>query len=776
MRYDSVMVPYQAHPDNFMNFFQNGATNRTNVAISGGGDFGSARASYSRIDFSDLIANSTQKTNNFSFNGTFNISPFASFELISNLFSIKTQNRRPNLEQLVAWGLNRDYDYNFLKDFYLDQTGYLRDIDNYAMPPSALRIIPILWQQNNNRNIDDKLHTINTLKTTLRFTKEISLLAQASLDYTNTDFTAQNQIIRLLPQVIGGKFQWRKQNTTVQNYQAILNYEKSVTDDWHLFAFVGGSYQQMRFNEVFAGSGDNGLRFPDWYSLGNDRLGAQDLGKVRGIVRASELLYGAFASATASWKNKLYLEVQGRNDWNSTLSPGNNSYFYPGASVTYHFSNDITIPKLTNGKFRFAWADVGGGPNTVSESRYFANNNFSVGSIYEGAIIRSVSPPEDLFLGDIKPYRKREFEFGLNTRWFNGNRLEVDVSYYTNNIYNQIVNLNIAPPTGYARAKINSGNVANQGIELMIKAAPLVGKNYRWDVTFTAAKQRSKVKELYPGINEQLINGMNGVSVVATVGEPVGDIKMFDYTRDPNGNRIVNGNGLYSLSNTGYQRFGNINPNAFGGLYSDFFLKGFNFHIGFDYKFGGKVFSYSNNYLVGNGVIKATLPGRDEVNGGVAYYIEQGTNKKIPWQHNQPAPATAVGGLVYHDGMILEGVKAVTSGGTTKYEKNDILVAAPTYYQTYINDAGGAWPPDRLSKNDYVKLREISVDYTIPSRISKMLKLQKLSVTAAARNIGYVYKSIPNIDAEATLGAQGYIENSFYPSLRTFTLGVNVSF
>lgn len=777
MRYDSVMTTYKAYPNNFIDFFQQGVTNRTNVAIAGGGEFGSARASYSHIDFSDLLPNSTQKTNNFSFNGNFNVSPFASFEIISNIYSVKTQNRRPNLEQMVAWGLNRDYDYGFLNDFYLDKTGYLKILDNYAMPPSALRMIPILWQQNNNRNVDAKFHTINTIKTTLKFTKEISLLAQASLDYTNTDFTTKNQITRLLPQVTGGKFQWRKQNTTVQNYQAILNYEKDIFSDWHLYAFAGAAYQQARFNEIFAGSGDNGLRYPDWYSLGNDVLGAQDLGKVRGIIEASDLQYGVFASATASWKSKLYLELQGRNDWNSGLSPGNNSYFYPGASLTYNFGNDVNIPKLKSGKLRLAWADVGGGPNTVSESRYFANNSFSVGSIYEGATIRSVSPPNALFLGDIKPYRKREYEVGLNGRWFDQNRLEVDISYYNNNIYDQIVNLTISPFTGYSSAKINSGNVKNQGYEIFIKGAPLVTKTFRWDLTFTAAKQMSKVKALYPGINEQLIDGsLSGVAVVATVGEPRGDIKMFDYARDPDGNRIVNSNGLYSLSNSVYRKFGNVNPKAFGGLYSDLFLKGFNFHIGFDYKFGGQVFSYSNNYLVGNGVIKATLHGRDEANGGIAYYIETGTNKKITWEHNKPAPATAVNGLVYHDGIILDGVKAVTTGGTTKYEKNDILVAAPAYYQTYINDAGGAWPPDRLSKNDYIKLREISIDYTIPERISDMLKLQKLSVTAAVRNLGYLYKTIDNIDAESTLGAQGFIENSFYPSLRTFTLGVNVSF
>lgn len=779
MGYDSVMQPYKAYPNNWVDFFETGITNRTNVSISGGGAFGSARASYSHIDFSDMLPRSTQKSHNFSFNGTFNVSPFASFEFINNIYSVKTQGRRPNLQQLVAAGLNRDYDYNWMRGFYLDD-GYLRDLEPYGLSAGSpgtwtRHISDLLWQQYNNTNIDQKFHTINTIKTTLKFTNEISLLGQASIDYTNTDFTSERQIVRLLPQPVGGKYQWKKRNTTVQNYQAILNYDKNLNKDYHLFAFAGWAFQQVRDNENFAGTGDNGLRFPDWYSLQNDVLGAQDLGKVRGIVRGSDLTYGVFASVTGSWQNTLYLEVQARKDWNSTLSPNNNSYFYPGASITYNFTNNFTVPKLQYGKLRVSWADVGGGPNTALEDRYFANNSYQVASIYEGATVKAVIPPGALFLGDIKPFRKREFEIGFNTRWFEHNRLEVDFSFYNNNIYNQIIPLNINSATGYSVANINSGNVKNWGYEVFIKAAPVVHKNYRWDVTFTAARQQSKVVKLYEGINEQLISSLDGVRVVGTVGRPAGDIKMFDYAKDPNGNRIVNDDGLYFLSDS-FRVFGNVNPKVFGGIVSDFFFKGFTFHIGIDYKYGGKVFSYSNNYLVGNGVIKSTLPSRDEASGGIAYYIEQGTNKRIKWEHNSPAPPNAVGGLVYHDGMILPGVKAVVSGNDTKYEPNDNLTSAPTYYSTYINDGGGAWPPDRLAKNDYIKLREIAVDYTVPKKISERLKLQKVTLTAAVRNIGYIYKSIPNIDAEATLGAQGYVENSFYPSLRTFTFGVNVSF
>jgi len=174
--------------------------------------------------------------------------------------------------------------------------------------------------------------------------------------------------------------------------------------------------------------------------------------------------------------------------------------------------------------------------------------------------------------------------------------------------------------------------------------------------------------------------------------------------------------------------------------------------------------------------VKSTLPYRDEEHGGLAYYIESGTNKKIPWQHNQPAPANAVGGLVYHDGMILDGMKVDNSSGTTKYVKNDIIIAAPAFYQSYISDVSTGWPPDRTFKNDYVMLRELALNYDVPKRISDRLKLQKLSISAAIRNLGYIYKAIPNIDPESTLGAQGFVENSFYPSIRSFIFGINLAF
>jgi iron complex outermembrane receptor protein len=786
MLYDSTMGTYKAHPDNFLDIFRTAVQNRTNIAIAGGGSLGSVRASYTRNSYEDVLGGFTQKQNTFSFNGNFNPSPFATFEFINNLYTVNTRNRRPNIQQLVATGLNRDYDYNWMKDFYHDADGFRKDLDPYGLAGSSPGFWPnalagIFWEQFDNLDRDNKIHLVSSVKSTLKFTKAFSLVSQAALDYTNTDYITENKITRLSPVRTGGAYRWRKRNTLVQNYQALLKFEKDLSENFNFFIFGGGAYQKISENEMYSSTGNMGLLYPDWFSLNNADIrgwpGAGGRSQVTGLSRGSDVLYSVLGSATVSYKNTIYLEAQARNDWNSTLQYPNYSYFYPGLSLTWNFSNDFTIPKLEYGKVRFAWADVGGGPSTATGNRYFANNTFSVGQLpyANGPVV--VTPPSSLFLEMIRPFRKREFEVGFNTRWFDRSRIEVDFSFYTNNVYDQIVSQPLTPSTGYSTANINTGNVKNWGYEVFVKAAPLATKNYRWDVTVTAANQFSKVIKLYPGIRQKYISGNSGFQVIAEEGKTIGEILAYDYQRDPNGNRVVGGNGLYNLADKVTYTGKNVNPNVFGGVYSDFFFKGFNFHLGIDYKFGGTIFSYTNNYLMGTGVIAASLPGRDEEHGGLAYYINDVTGKKVAWQHNQSAPSEARGGIVYHDGIILDGVREEGGSGNEKrYVKNDIIVDAPSYYGTYINDLSTSWPPDRLFKNDYIKLREISVSYTIPVKLVERLKLQKLTLTGAIRNLGYLYKTVPNIDPEGALGAQGYIENSFYPSIRSYSLGVNVSF
>jgi iron complex outermembrane receptor protein len=773
MFFDSTMIPYQAYPNNFLSLFRTGRTENTSVAIAGASEKGNMRAAFTNESFQDILENAWQRKNSFSFNGKMNASKFATFEVNAQLYHINTHNRRPNIGGMVAWGINRDYPYNRIKSMYLDSLGYQTNLKGAGLPTGVNQLISYFWQQDNNSNLDDKIHLISSARATLHFTPSIFLLLQAGLDYTDINYTREDNVTQINP-TIGGQYRFERQNFSLQNYQALLNYNHNfIGDKLNIFAFGGAAYQKNADNDMYVSTyGD--LSFPNWYSLNNAPQwpGPGDRGKVLGSTRGADIMYSVLGDVTASWDNEFYLDISARNDWSSTLDPSNNSYFYPGVGLNWIFTNKIHIPQLQFGKVRASWADVG----RAAPSRYYTLQNLSVTTL-TGTNALDVTAPSSLFAGIIKPEKKRSYEVGFETDFFHENRASIDFSFYTNNIYNNIMAVPVSSTTGAGDIIINAGNVKNWGYELLLKGTPLLTKSVRWDLTFTAADQKSKVIDLYPGITSKTISGGPGLAVVAQVGKPAGEIQMNPYMTDPEGQRVVTAQGIYQLDNSKFVNVGSTVPSVFGGFLSDFYLKGFDFHIGIDYNFGASVFSYSNYYLTGMGITKNTLKYRDTEHGGLSYYIDKATGANVAIAAGAQAPPQSADGKVYHDGLILPGVQAVTdNSGKTTYVSNTTIISAYTYYSTYIHDLSTGFQPDNVFKNNYIKLRELAVSYAIPQRISRALRMQKVSFTAAVQNLFYFYKTLPNVDAESTLGTDSYIEDSFYPAIRTFTLGIDASF
>ncbi|NLR65903.1 SusC/RagA family TonB-linked outer membrane protein [Chitinophaga varians] len=772
MFYDSSIVKNSPHTNNFLSLFNTGRSTTGNVAIAGSNDKGSVRASYTNYYYKDINGdNSWQKRNTFSFNANYKASNLASFEVISNIYNITSMNRRGSNDGSVAWGLPLDYDYKLIYPFYTDQTGYKRDLSLAGVPTAFSNLGAFMWDRSQNSLKDDKVHMITSAKVTLNFTPHLFLVGQAGLDYDNTNYTTEKSVTRILPSVADGSFGIAKENATVQTYQALLNYNRSFMQDrLHLFAYTGGAYR-LRSSDYLGSSTIGGLNFANLYSFNNESgtPSAANLYQIRSFNRGNDVLYSWLGSASLSWKSELTLELQGRMDWNSTLPPENNKYFYPGVALNWNYTERFAIPGMNSGTLRLSWADVGNGTN-----RYFANNLYSFTRLSNTTAL-SITPPDAILPGALKPERKREFEIGINNSFFKDNRLTIDFSAYSNHRYNQIFNLPISPASSSTGLKINVGDVKAWGLELGLTGTPLIGKNYRWDITVNAASQGSKVMRLYPGVtNNPISNLINGsaASIHADEGRPYGEIVMYDYLRDDAGNKIVGSNGMYSLNNQKSIVAGNIMPKFYGGIISDFNYRNFNLRIGLDYKSGGTIFSYTNNRLTGVGELESTLQYRDEAHGGLAYYYDASGNM-VPWQHNQPAPAAAQNGRVYHDGIVLPGVMLDANG---KSVPNTQMTNASSYYMSYANDLATSFPPDRLYKNNYIKVREVALSYEVPRDLVKRAKLQKLVITAAARNLFYLYKSIPNIDPEGALGADSYVENSIYPTLRTFSLGLNVAF
>jgi iron complex outermembrane receptor protein len=617
----------------------------------------------------------------------------------------------------------------------------------------------VMWGQTQNRVIDDKLHSITSAKVNIEFAPWLSLKVSGGLDYTDTEYTTQGKVSRIDPKTsswVGGSFSDAVQRDKIEQYDAFLTFNNTYMDGkLDVGAFAGPSYKKISYDRRGVGTLGNFL-YPDWWNLTNsDEWPESYDSRIASYDKAGEALASVLGQVTLAWERKYYLEFQARNDWSSTLPKQNRSYFYPGASFTWNFTEDFTIPYMNFGKWRLSWADVG-----RPATRYYALRSYTLNPIkgdgYEGA--NDITGPTDLFSGDLKPERKREIETGFDIRFLEHDRVGIDFSYYNNSFYNQIMAVPLSSATGANAIRINAGEINNQGIEVLLKGSPVLTTTMSWDVSLTFTRQWDEIKELYQGISQINVT-KSGIINRSQIGRTMGELWTQDYVRDANGNKIVGDNGLYSISTAASSLIyaGNINPDFFGGFNSNFTVKGewgvVNLSFGIDYKVGGKMLSMSNLYLKGNGLSESSLPGRPG-HGGLTYTDGLGRER--------------------HDGIVLEGVMADGNGG---YVPNTQVVSAFDYYDSYRLDANALrWRPDEIKDNSYVKFREIALSYTLPQQWTLPAKIQKLTVALTARNLFYIYKQIENIDPEGFLGTTSWIENSNYPTSRMFGFNVNLAF
>jgi iron complex outermembrane receptor protein len=774
--FDGSTRKYEPYKNNYLDLYNNGAARSFNAAIQGGTEKSNMRLSFSNYDYDGITPNQGQTRNTLSFNGQAEVSKFAKFEITSNLYNIRNQNRLSNVQQLIAFGtFNRDYDIKTAIDSYKDENGYMYTLDQlgnlddggWGWPQGftdGSGLFNMLWNINENRNKDKRLHSITSVKATFTFLPFLSLSLQGGLDYTDTDYTQQAMPYRLdetTGKYAGGKFRFERERNEIQNYEAFLTFNKSFMDDkLNVFAFAGPAFKSVSYTDVHVNTNGNS-KFPGFWSITNgDAWPPSGIGNVAGYSQQNESLYSVLGQGTISWGMEYIFEFQARNDWASTLPKVNRSYFYPGASLTWNFTETFKdIPLINYGKLFFSWADVG-----RPASRYYALRTYSLETLPQDNSVNDVTGPSDLFSGDLKSERKREYEIGTSLRMFDNNRLELNFSYYNNVWYNMIMGVPLSSTTGSSRIRINAGEINNQGLEFFIKGAPVDAnfgsQHFRWELSLTAAKQWDKIVKLYPGITQTQESAGSYIFRRNVEGERMYQLFLQDYARDDNGNKLVNESGMYYRSTDPKDEIciGSTNTDVYGGLSTNFYLSGnwgmLNLMAGLDYKFGGKIVSYSNYYLYSAGLTKETLQYRDTEHGGLTWTetLADGSTRER------------------HDGVILPGVKA---DGTP----NDIIVPASNIYTGYNGgDMWNFWQPDRIKKNNYIKFREMALTYTLPAKWSHSMKLQKLSLALTARNLFYLYKTIPNIDAESALATNGWIEGSNFPSTRQFGFKVNVSF
>ncbi|MBS6574285.1 SusC/RagA family TonB-linked outer membrane protein [Parabacteroides goldsteinii] len=765
--WDGVKRPFSPQPNNYRDIFKDGFTNNNSISITNGTDKNNIRLSYTNMNYAGYLENFKQNKHNFSLSGNFKVHERLTFDAAVSFNISDTKNPPTRIDRVSNYPMPRNEITQLWKDHYKNSEGYyLTDEISGISGSNRDNIINyLLWQQNENQYTQTRERLIASLSANVKIFDFLNFRLRGGTDRYNDKKEDKEMFKRYADPANMSDLQglYRKtDNHYRKDYvEGLLMFNKTFKEDFDVTANLGISGEDIAETGMTWSS--EGLKYNGMFSTNNNKKDPKAAGRDTGYNRG-EFLGAVFASAQLAYKRFLYLDLTARNDWSSRLSAGNRSFFYPSAGLSFVFTETLDLPDWWNyGKIRGSYAVVGNTTPTI----YFTNTEYNYGSFNNSAITNDFG--NDVPPTNIIPEKTYSWEFGLESRMFDG-RLGFDLAYYTNRTKNQIITVPVAPSTGATGMRMNAGEIGNYGIELQLNGTPVETKNFTWESTLNFSFTHNELISLIDGMEDRQIGSPWSAAIFKAVpGYATPSVFIRKWVRDDQGNMIVDKNGNYQQE-AEFTYAGSAAPKMVAGFTNTFHYKNFSLSAHIDGSFGGKLLSFTNNFLKATGAGKESLFGRDEEYGGLAYYIDKNTNQKVALDsHSASAPANALEGRVHHDGMIAEGVKADGS-------KNDIIVAASDYYNSRYNRNGSE---DNLYDNTYIKLRELKLSYQLPNNWVSKIGLQNLNISLIGSNLFYIYKSVPNINPEATLGTSGtnaYVEYTTYPSARSFGFALKTSF
>ena len=713
----TVKTPWVADPNYIKGFFQTGVTTTNNIAIESSSDKGSARLSVSYLKNDWIIPNTgyqrlntaisvNQKiTDKLKINGKVTYTNKKSDNLPSAGYNNQT------LMYFLIIGTAPNIRPDWFKPYWLPGLTGVQQKNPFNPGPDNPYLD--IYEDINKMN---KHGIVGTVSANYEINKQLELMVRSGVDMS-FEFRSQQRPYSMTKFPKGS---YREQN--VFNYEANTDFLATYKDNINnviKYNFSAGA-NAMKQTYDFAGMYADQLAQPGIYQISNSLNQA-----VADPQKSKKAINSIYATTQWSYKEKIFLDVTGRNDWSSTLPYGNNSFFYPSVSTSFLLSDMFRLPRdISFAKVRLSWAQVGNDTRPYQTTKYYD-------VIYSNSFTNSST----LFNPNLKPEIISSYEAGLDLRLFKS-RLSMDIAVYQNNSRNQIIAIPLDPTSGYANALINAGLIESKGVEIQLKGAPIVSRKFKWSSTLNWSTNRSYVKELANGVNSQIIYSHDGnVTIEARVGGRMGDLYGRGFLRSPEGKIIYNSTGLPTTLDVNTKVWGNAFADWKAGLNNEFSFNNFRVSILFDYQQGGSMFSQTNHKAATLGKLTKTLPGRD--NGIVG------------------------------DGVVLDAT-------TGKYVPNTVNVSASSYYENIyaINNA-------ELNVFDatYLKLREARVEFTLPQKLLSKIGIKQTSVAVYGRDLFNITK-FPGFDPEGGNLNSGTltpgVELMQFPSTRN--MGLNLTF
>lgn len=714
-QFDGVLRPYAPVKNNIKNFYSDAVLYSNTLSISRAQDHYNFRFSLGQTDSQDFIDSGLYKKRNASLNAGLK---FGIFELdVNSMYVNEPVKNRQNIGGNVR---NANYTMTAIPtsvNVFDMQPGFKPDGTELVITESS--ITNPYYVINKVYEEDSKNRVVNAVALRARPTENIFAQVKVMQDYfTFRRMNYQPQGMNWQP--FGGEYTERWNEFHELNYEFTAGYDKKFGEKFGTSFVLGANKRVSTSNAVNL----YGTPFvvPDVNTYNNT------LNRTTSTSLSETQTNSLFGMAELSYDESLFLTLTGRNDWFSTLPMNNNNYFYPSASLSYVFTDGLKIKSeiLRFGKLRASFAQVSGGADPYSLDLSYGIDDVN----YNGQVLQSIATTT-IPNKNLKPLISSEYEFGGEFQLFK-NFLHLDVAYFNKKIRNDIVAINVSNASSYNKAIQNTGNIDNSGLEIMATLRPLT-KGVKWNSTFTFSKNWNNVLDLGFGVNSLQIGSAKNDAVTVNVekGLPYGVIKGAAYKRNENGSIIFDKNGFPMIGDRAAVLGVAFHDKVVGWL-NEFNYKNLSLRILIDGKFGGKMYSQTNRWAYANGKHKATLEGRE-------------------------------------NGIVGVGVK---EDGTV----NDIVVT-PDKLQNYYSVMASIHE-NFIYDASFIKLRELSLGYTLPSSILANTPVSKATVSLTARNLFYLMNKMENVSPESSVtssNAQG-LENSGYPEFITYGINLNLSF
>ncbi|GAB3023709.1 SusC/RagA family TonB-linked outer membrane protein [Niabella terrae] len=710
-------TPWVANKNYISDFFRTGFTLSNSIAIEGGGEKGSGRLSLTHLKNEWILPNTGFERSNVSL--SFNQKVTRKLKISGK---VNYTNKRS--DNLPAAG------YNNQSIMYFLILGALPNIRSEWYKPYWKPGLENVEQRNpfnpgpDNPYLDlyemlnkmNKHGIVGSANATYAFNDHLELMLRSGLDMS-FEYRSQQRPFSMTKYPRG---MFREQN--VFNYELntdlLLTYKNRLSDDFRYRISGGANAMKQRYD--FAGIYADQLAQPGVYQISNSLDQA-----VADPQHMQKAINSVYAYGQISYRDKIFLDLTGRNDWSSTLPFENNSFFYPSVSSSFILSDLFQLPaQVSFAKLRLSWAQVGNDTRPYQTSKY-----------YDRIYSNSFTNPSVLFNPDLKPEITSSFEAGIDARFFRS-RLGIDVAVYTNNSRNQILATPIDPVSGYSRALVNAGLINSRGAEVALTVKPIVRKDFSWTTVLNWSTNRSYVKKLAEGITSQVIyKHAEGVTIEAREGGRMGDLYGNGFQRSPEGKIIYSSVGLPASLDPVVKKLGNAFADWKAGILNEVTVKRFRASILIDGQKGGSMFSQTNVKNNTLGKTKVTLPGREE-------------------------------------GIIGDGV--VFNPTTQQYEPNTVKVPASSYYTNYykINNA-----ETNIFDASFIKIREVRFEYSLPQDFLGRIGIRQTKVAVYGREL-FNFTKFPAFDPEGGNLNNGTItpgvELTQFPSTRN--MGINLTF